>query len=138
MALELYRAIDCVEYVGQDPKIPALRVELTEPLHEHRVVLTAPVDTGFGGYILVDTKTYEQVGTAELPKNHFGTYQTMAGQIVLRRARVLFRLAGREFESYVETPLHGTGKILLGRRILHMFDLALFGSVDRCCHLSLE
>ncbi len=133
--MEFYRAIDCIEYVGHDPKIPALRIELTEPIRERRLTLTAPVDTGFAGYVLVDRLAYEQLGTAELPREQFGTYQTMAGPVVLRRSRAILRLGGREFESYVETPLHGVGRLLLGRSVLSKLDLALLGKVGRCCYL---
>lgn len=134
--MEFYRAIDCIEYVGHDPKIPALRIELTEPIRERRLTLTAPVDTGFAGHVLVDRSAYEQLGTAELPREQFGTYQTMAGPVVLRRARAFLHLGGREFESYVETPLHGVGRLLLGRSVLSKFDLALLGRMGRCCYLS--
>jgi len=42
---------------------------------------------------LVDRAAYEKLGTAELPKENFGVYQTMAGPVVLRRARVFVELA---------------------------------------------
>ncbi len=135
MAVELHRAIDCIEYIGQDPKMPALRIELTEPVGESRVALTAPLDTGFAGYVLVDRITYDRMGTAELPREQFGSYQTMAGPVVLRRSRITLRLAEREFESYLETPLYGPGRLLLGRLVLSRLDLALFGNSARCCRL---
>ncbi len=138
MALEFYRALDCLEYVGHDPKIPALRVELREPVHERGLTLTAPVDTGFAGHILLDRAAYEHLGTAELPREQFGTYGTMAGPVVLRRSRVILLLGGKEFESYVETPLHGVGKLLLGRSVLSKLDLAFLGSAGRCCYLKAE
>ena len=133
--MELHRAIDCIEYVGQDPKIPALRIEITEPIGESRVALTAPLDTGFAGHVLVDRTTYERLGTAELPREEFGRYQTMAGPVVLRRSRIALRLAKKEFESYLETPLYGPGRLLLGRLVLSRLDLALFGISARCCRL---
>ena len=136
--MEFYRASDCVDYVGSDPKIPALPMELAEPLHGYRVSLTAPVDTGFAGYILVDRATYERLRTAELPKQNFGIYQTMVGPVVLRRSRVVVQLAKKEFESYIETPLYGVGKVLVGRRILSKMNLAMLGTNGRCCHLKQE
>ncbi|MEM4415971.1 MAG: hypothetical protein QXH32_08425 [Candidatus Caldarchaeum sp.] len=50
--MELFRAVDCVEYVGPEPRIPALRITITDPVKERTLSLTAPLDTGFAGYIL--------------------------------------------------------------------------------------
>ncbi|MDW7977685.1 MAG: hypothetical protein RMH74_02650 [Candidatus Caldarchaeum sp.] len=59
----------------------------------------------------------------------------MAGTVVLKRARVVVKLAGKEFETYVEAPLHGVGKLLLGRRVLSRIDLGLMGSKSQTCIL---
>lgn len=136
--MELYRAVDCVDYVGPEPRIPALPIVVTEPIRGYSISLMAPVDTGFAGYILVDRASYEKLGTAELPRENFGIYQTMAGPVVLRRARVFIQFGEGEFESYVETPLYGVGKLLVGRRTISKVDLALLGTKSRCCHLKLE
>ena len=138
MALELYRARDCVEYTGRDPRIPVLRVGLTEPIREEKISLIAPVDTGFAGYVLVARDTYEKLGTAELPRSLFGVYQTMAGPVVLRRSKIRLEVGGSENESYIESPLYGVGKLLIGRSVLSKLDLAFLGSVQRTCFITAE
>lgn len=133
MALELYRTLDCLGYVGPGPGMPAIKVELTEPVGGQKAALTVPVDTGFAGYILADRGTYEKLGTSELPREFFGTYRTMAGPVVLRRSKVQLGVGGKKYESYLETPLFGEGKLLAGRSVLANLDLALIGREGRCC-----
>jgi len=115
-----------------------VKLVLTEPVSEQRVLLTAPVDTGFAGYVLVDRATYEKLGTAELPKEFFGSYQTLAGPVILRRSKVVLDVGAKRFESYLESPLHGDGKLLVGRSVLSKLDLALFGGFGSCCFLRAE
>ncbi|MEM4304201.1 MAG: hypothetical protein QXQ70_09965 [Candidatus Caldarchaeum sp.] len=133
MDVELFRAVDCVEYVGPEPRIPALRITITDPVKERTLSSTAPLDTGFAGYILVDQNTYDEFGTAELPREFFGVYRTLAGPVVLKRARVVARIGEAEFETYIETPLHGVGKLLIGRRIASKCDIMLLGSKHKLC-----
>ncbi|MDW7977686.1 MAG: hypothetical protein RMH74_02655 [Candidatus Caldarchaeum sp.] len=57
MALELYRAVDCLDYVGDEPRLPAITVVVEKSVKGHKASLTIPVDTGFAGYILVDQNT---------------------------------------------------------------------------------
>ncbi|MCS7145663.1 MAG: hypothetical protein RMJ28_06430 [Nitrososphaerota archaeon] len=68
--MELLRAFDCLEYIGSEPKIPALSVSIIEPIGGYSESLTIPADTGFAGYILVDRGIYDKLGTAELPREH--------------------------------------------------------------------
>lgn len=135
MALELYRAGECLEYAGPEPRQPVLEISVSEPVTGQQEGLTLPIDTGFAGYILLTGALYEKFGTAELPREQFGVYRTMAGPVVLRRAKVYLRLRGRRVESYVETPVHGAGKLLVGRRVLQLLDLALLGIKNQCCQL---
>ncbi|MCS7145664.1 MAG: hypothetical protein RMJ28_06425 [Nitrososphaerota archaeon] len=55
----------------------------------------------------------------------------------MRRARVIVRLAGLEFESYIETPSYGVARQLLGRRILSKVNIALMGTSGVCCQLKI-
>ena len=135
--MELFRVVDCTEYVGAEPKIPALRIQLTEPVFRRSKALIVPIDTGFAGYLLVPRDLYDEFGTLELPRDEFGTYSTLAGPIVLRRARVLVGLGNKTFETYIETPIYGVGKLLAGRRLLRRIDLALLGKKSLCCYLEL-
>ena len=136
--MELYRALDCVGYVGEEPGLPALKVALSEPVGGKKASLTAPVDTGFAGYLLVDRATYEKFGTAELPREFFGAYSTMAGPVVLRRSREMIEVGGVEYETYLESPLYGGGKLLLGRSVLRRLEVALLGNKRSCCLIEEE
>lgn len=127
-----------MEYVGAEPRIPALRIRVREPISKREKAMVSPVDTGFAGYLLVPKDIYDELGTAELPREEFGVYKTMVGHIVLRRAHVTVSIINREIESYIETPVQGVGKLLLGRRILSEIDVALLGKSERCCHLRPE
>ncbi len=137
MALELPRATECLEYVGQEPKIPALRITLEEPVYSRKEDLVIPIDTGFAGYVLLERPLYEKLSTAELPREEFGKYSTMAGLVILKRARVLIKIGDFSFETYIETPVFGRGKFLVGRKILKKLALALIGPKELCCRLKL-
>jgi len=115
-----------------------MKIVLTEPVYGQSLTLTAPLDTGFAGHVLVDRATYEKLGTAELPKEFFGVYQTLAGPVVLRRSKVVLHIGAKDFESYLESPLYGAGKLLVGRSVLSKLDVALLGSTGSCCLLGAE
>jgi len=133
--VELLRPVGCLQYSGSDPESPVLEVRAKEPLFGRERAFSAPVDTAFAGYLLVPKDLYAELGTMELPREDFGVYSTMAGYVTLRRSEVKISVADEELDTFIETPLHGTGKILLGRRILSELDLALLGRRRICCHL---
>lgn len=135
MALELFRAVDCIRYIGSEPKLPGLEIKVKESLFGRKKSFTAPIDTGFAGYLLLSSDVYSELGTMELPRVDFGVYSTLSGSITLRRAEVTLQVGNRELSTFIETPLHGTGKILLGRRVLSELNLALLGRTMMCCHL---
>lgn len=133
--MELLRAVGCLQYSGSDPECPVLEVRAKESLFGREKAFTAPIDTGFAGYLLVPKALYAELGTMEVPREDFGVYSTMAGSVTLRRAEVKVIVGDKELDTFIETPLHGTGKMLLGRRILSELDLALLGRKHMCCHL---
>jgi len=135
VAVELLRAVGCLQYGGPDPESPVLEVRAKESLLGREKTITAPIDTGFAGYLLVPRDLYAELGTMELPREDFGIYSTMAGSVTLRRAEVKISVGDKELDTFIETPLHGTGRMLLGRRILSELDLALLGRNRMCCHL---
>ena len=134
--MELFRPADCLDYADSEPRLPALQVRVKEPLFGREKSFIAPIDTGYAGYLLVPTETYARLGTMELPREDFGLYSTMAGPITLRRAEVKLHIGEKELYTFIETPMHGSGKTLLGRRILRELDLALLGGKQKCCHLT--
>jgi clan AA aspartic protease len=134
--MELFGTADCLDYTGSEPRLPALRVRVKEPLFGREKRLIAPIDTGYAGYLLVPAGTYARLGTMELPREDFGLYSTMAGPITLRRAEVKLHIGDKELDTFIETPMHWSGKTLLGRRILSQLDLAFLGGKQKCCHLT--
>jgi hypothetical protein len=82
---------------------------------------------------MVPASDYGELASMELAREAFGTYTTLASPAVMRRARVRLSLYAEKLESIVETPLHGGGKLLLGRRILNTIDLALLGKSGKAC-----
>jgi len=133
--VELFRAVDCLQHSGSDPEFPVLEVRAREPRFRREKTFSAPIDTGFAGYLLVPKDLYAELGTMELPREDFGVYSTMAGSVTLRRSEVKISVGDKELDTFIETPLHGTGRTLLGRRILSELDLALLGRKRMCCHL---
>ncbi|KPV62703.1 MAG: hypothetical protein AOA65_1685 [Candidatus Bathyarchaeota archaeon BA1] len=133
--MELFRSIGCEVYIGPEPKIPALKVEARETVFERRKALIVPIDTGFAGYLLAPQDIYIELGTLELPREEFGVYTTLAGPIVLRRAEIKLSIKDEEIDTYIETPIFGAGKLLLGRRILSELNIALIGKKSLCCYL---
>jgi len=133
--MELFRTRGCVEYTGTEPRIPALNVTLHDPITREKSRILAAVDTGFAGYLLLRKEVYERFASAELPAEYFMVYSTMAGSIVLRKARVTIEIGEHTLQAYIETPQYGPGRDIIGRRLLHSIDLALLGETENCCLL---
>ena len=135
MVVELFRAVRCLDYLPTEPPIPAVRIEVREPIYGRSKAYVAPLDTGFAGPLMVPDSDFGELASMELAREAFGTYATLAGPVVMRRARVWLSLYGQKFESIVETPLHGVRKLLVGRRLLNSLNLALFGRSGKACAL---
>jgi predicted aspartyl protease len=133
--VELFRTRGCLEYGGSEPRCPMLNVTVRNPITEDEDRLVVPVDTGFGGYLLLSKEVYDRFATAEVPAEDFMVYSTMAGPVVLRKARAALAIGGLTLQTYIETPYHGPGRDLIGRRLLRMVDIALLGERESCCLL---
>ena len=72
------------------------------------------IDTGFSGAIMLPNESYEFFIVGEHPRSLWKTYRTMAGILQMRVARAFFETDGGRMG---ETPLFGTGKLLLGRAV---------------------
>jgi len=97
--------------------------------------LEAPIDTGFGGFLLTPSDLYLRLSELELPREYFPTYLTLAGPIVMRKAKVRMRVFGKDLDSFIETPVTGFGRLLAGRRILNSLSLAILGPDLQTCEL---
>jgi len=133
--VELLRTRDCIEYAGSEPRVPALNVTVHDPVTKEKSRLLAAIDTGFAGYLLTRKELYERFATAELPAEYFMVYSTMAGPVVLRKARATVEIGKLTVQAYIETPQHGPGRDLIGRRLLHAINIALLGEAENCCLL---
>lgn len=51
----------------------------------------------------------------------------------MRTARAVVRIANQELEIFVEKPLFGEGKLLLGREILNKLTIIIDGKRSETC-----
>ncbi|RLF00126.1 MAG: hypothetical protein DRJ57_01395 [Thermoprotei archaeon] len=129
----LYEAVSCYEYRrGALHEYPVLRVRLLNLVGEE-LDIELPVDTGFEGSILLDRETYEFFMVGELPRSAWRTYRTLVGPIPMRTARAVAIIEGEKLEVFIETPLYGGGKRLMGRELLNRLVLVLDGPTRLSC-----
>lgn len=136
MARRIYRTSGCVEYekstLSDKPKVDAKLFNAR--LEEYPSVLPLTIDTGFEGSILVTSDVYEFFKIGELPKKYWRVYGSLIGSITMRLAKAIIRIEpGVEIETYVETPLLGVGKLLIGRELLNNLIVVLDGPRKQAC-----
>lgn len=112
-----------------------MEIAVETPSGRVREVLEVRIDTGFEGFLLTPAHLYARLSELELPQEYFPTYSTLAGSILMRRAKVRMRIFGKLLDSFIETPVAGVGKLLVGRRILNSLSLAILGPDLRTCEL---
>jgi predicted aspartyl protease len=136
MVMELYRTRDCVHYDREvTPNRPILNVTAETPITRKRIPFRAPLDTGFSGYILLPQDEYSELSESELLSDYFLTYETILGPVQLRRSPIILEICGNRLSSFVETPVAGVGRRLIGRRILAELRIALLGPEVKTCLL---
>ncbi len=134
MARRIYRAKNCIKYRESTlSPYPVLRVKLYNVMFESYGELELQIDTGFEGSILLRAEDYEFFQVGELPRDYWRTYRTLSGNIIMRVARALMEVNGRRYEVYVESPLYGGGKNLIGREVINNLVLVLDGPKNECC-----
>lgn len=132
----LYRTGKCTSHqAGIATAIPVADVTVETPSGRTRERLKAPIDTGFSGFLLAPAELYAKLSELELPQEYFLTYTTLAGAIVMRRAKVRMRIFEKVLDGFIETPVVGFGKLLVGRRIINSMSFALLGTDSRTCEL---
>ncbi len=132
--MELYRAIECNSYAEDTP---TLKVAIYNS-KKGWIEIEAPIDTGYSGALLLPSRMYFDIVEFEYPVNMFPIYRTLRGDIVMRRGVALIKIFDKEFEAYIETPLYGEGKLLIGRKLLKKLDIGLIGSKEEICLLEEE
>lgn len=131
MAGRLFRTLACFKYRNG---LPALRLKLMNYMGETKETELV-VDTGFSGGVLLPWEEYEFFLCGELPRSLWRSYLTLVGRVPMRTARAIAIVeeVNARFEVYVETPLYGRGKKLLGREVINKLTLLLEGPESTCC-----
>jgi len=135
MVGRVYRVKKCLSYeAGVLSSYPILEVKLYNlRMEEFPQVLKIPIDTGFEGSIMLLDEDYEFFMIGELPREAWRTYRTLVGPITMRVARGFVEINGEILETFVESPLAGRGKRLLGREFLNKLTVVLDGPDSLCC-----
>ena len=127
----LFRAITCFNYRNE---LPVLKLKLMNYMGEVRE-FEFIIDTGFSGGILLPRDEYEFFTCGELPRSLWRSYSTLIGVIPMRTAKAILIIdeAGVRSEVYVETPLYGAGRRLLGREVINRLIILLNGLRHNLC-----
>lgn len=102
-------------------------VVVSNPVNGEKLEVESVLDTGFDGSMMLAAEAYHRLGLElrERPEDLFPVYRTLSGTIVFRRSHATARLAGKDLDVEVVTPISGAGKNLVGRRVLHEFTTLL-------------
>jgi predicted aspartyl protease len=114
---------------------PVLRVRLYNAALEEYGEIPLQVDTGYEGPIMLPRGEYEFFMIGELPRSLWRVYKTLTDTVTMRVARAVVEVAGRRLETYIESPLYGGGKRLVGRELLNRLTLLLDGPKSVLCML---
>ena len=129
--------VECWSYApGLRPPYTVLRLRLYNAALEEYGEIALQVDTGYEGPIMLPRGEYEFFMIGELPRSLWRTYRTLADTVTMRVARTVAEAAGRRLEVYIETPLYGGGKRLVGREVLNKLRVLLDGPSTRACILA--
>jgi clan AA aspartic protease len=111
-----------------------LPLSLINPVTGGRGGVEAAIDTGFDGFLMLESATYSALGleVCEVPESQFPTYRTLSGTIVFRSSSARAIVSGSELSVEVISPVHGEGKNLVGRRVLGQFT-TLLNKTETCC-----
>jgi predicted aspartyl protease len=140
MVGRIYRALTCTEYLeGKRHPAPALKLTLYNVIGEKILEnLKVPIDTGYEGSIMLTTELYQAFQIAELPRTLWRNYRTLTGAITMRIARAIIEIDDMKFECFVESPLFGKGKLLIGRELLNRLTIIMHGERKQTCIGKLE
>jgi predicted aspartyl protease len=126
MAGRLFGTVNCYPH-DRVACQPRLKIQLSNFAEERWQDATfAPIDTGFSGAVMLPNESYEFFMVGEQPRRLWKEYRTTTGLLQMRVARAFVQTeGGHMLETVVETPLFGTGKLLLGRAVLNSLSLLL-------------
>jgi clan AA aspartic protease len=126
----VFRGSDCRPY-REGYFLP---LSLVNPVNGERGEVEAAIDTGFDGFVMLESATYSALGleVCEVPESQFPTYRTFSGTVVFRSSSARAIVSGRELPVEVISPSHGQGKNLVGRRVLGQFTTLLDKTETTC------
>lgn len=134
MAGRVYIPLNCSGFAkGVLHEHPALRLRLFNLAGDEFGEVELRIDTGFEGSVMLERDAYEFFAVGELPREAWRLYRTLAGPLPMRVARAFAELGDRRVEVFVETPLYGGGKRLVGRELLNSLVLVLDGPARTAC-----
>ncbi len=118
---------------------PRLRLKLLNVLlQEYPQELDFMVDTGFEGSLLVSEDVYRFFEVGEIPRKYWRIYRSLSGVIPMRTAKSIVLLGDERIETYVESPLMGKGKMIVGREVLRFLRLLMDGPERQTCIVTPE
>ena len=140
MVGRIYRVLSCTEYLeGKRHPVPALKLTLYNVIGERILEdQRVPIDTGYEGSIMLTSELYQAFQIAELPRTLWRNYRTLTGAITMRMARGIIEIDDMRFECFVESPLFGKGKLLIGRELLNRLTIVMDGKRKQSCIGRLE
>ncbi len=112
---------------------PVIRLRLFNAALEEYGEIPLQVDTGYEGPIMLPRGDYEFFMIGELPRSLWRRYRTLTDTVTMRTARAVAVIGGERLEVYVESPLYGGGKRLVGREVLNRLRLLLDGPAGETC-----
>jgi len=112
---------------------PVLRLRLYNAALEEYGEIPLQVDTGYEGPIMLPRGDYEFFMIGELPRSLWRSYRTLTDTVTMRTARAVVEACGAKLEAYVESPLYGGGRRLVGRELLNRLRLLLDGPRGEAC-----
>ena len=125
---------DCWRYQpGLRLPYPVLRLRLLNAALEEYGEIPLQVDTGYEGPVMLPSNEYEFFMIGELPRSLWRRYRTLTDTVTMRTARAVAVIGGTRLEVYVESPLYGGGKRLVGREGLNRLRLLLDGPAGETC-----
>lgn len=134
MVGRIFRAGECLKYGESIVPYPRLKLKLLNVLlEEYPRELDFVVDTGFEGSLLVTEDVYRFFEVGEIPRRYWRVYRSLSGLIPMRTAKSIVLLGDERIETYVESPLVGRGKMIVGREVLKSFRLLMNGPEQETC-----
>ncbi len=139
MVGRIFRTGECLKYGESIVPYPRLKLKLLNVLlEEYPRELDFVIDTGFEGSLLVTEDVYRFFEIGEIPRKYWRVYRSLSGLIPMRTAKSIVLLGDERIETYVESPLMGKGRMIVGREVLRFFRLLMNGPEQETCIVSPE